>query len=116
MMSTMQTLVRPFLSWDVSSFLKNSEKQLKDWGGGIILIIGVVMIIASVWQIASGLMSHGKKQTNWAIALLLLIVGGAFVAGGWGFVSNIASGGKKTIEDLGSGSIVIPNWIPKRPF
>ena len=115
-MSTMQTLVRPFLSWDVTNFLDNSKEQLQKWGGGIILIIGVVMIIAAVWQIASGLMSHGKKQTNWAIALLLLIVGGAFVAGGWDFVSNIASGGKKTIEDLGSGSTVIPNWIPKRPF
>ena len=114
-MSTMQILARPFLTWDLTSFLSNAENQLKAWGGGIILIIGVAMIIAAVWQIASGLMSHGKKQTNWAIALLLLIVGGAFAVGGWGFVFNIAQGGKKTIEELG-GATVIPNLIPKRPF
>lgn len=114
-MSTMQILVRPFLSWDLTNFLENSKEQLEKWGGSIILIVGVVMIIAAVWQIASGLMSHGKKQTNWAIALLLLIVGGAFIAGGWSFVSNIAEGGKRTLEDLG-GATVIPNWIPKRPF
>ena len=89
------------MAWDLGSFLQNATETLKQWGGYLIILIGVVMVIASVYQIAKGLISHGKTQTNWAIAIILLILGGAFMVGGFSFVSNIASGGKKTIEDLG---------------
>lgn len=98
------------MSWDVESFLNNSKNAIVKWGNILIILIGVIMIIASVWQIASGLMSHGKKQTNWAVTILLLIIGGAFMAGGFGFMENIASGGKKTIEDLGSGGGTMIPW------
>jgi uncharacterized membrane protein len=98
-MSVLKTMVP--MAWDLGSFLQHSTETLKQWGGYLIILIGVVMVIASVYQIAKGLISHGKTQTNWAIAIILLILGGAFMVGGFSFVSNIASGGRKTIEDLG---------------
>lgn len=99
-------------AWDLGTFLQNATQTLKDWGGYLIILIGVVMIVFAVYLIAKGLMSHGKGgQTSWAVAIILLILGGAFMVGGFTFVSNIASGGKKTIEDLGGGTI-----IPLLPF
>lgn len=89
------------MAWDLGSFLQNATETIKQWGGYLIILIGVVMVIAAVYQIAKGLMSGGKTQVNWAVAIVLLILGGAFMVGGFSFVSNIASGGKKTIEDLG---------------
>jgi hypothetical protein len=95
------------MSWDLGSFLQNAAKTLKTWGGYFIILIGVVMVVASVYQIAKGLISHGKGPgTNWAVAIALLILGGAFMTGGFAFVANIAGGGKKTINDL--GQTVIP--------
>lgn len=90
------------LDWDLTSFLTNSTNQLQTWGGLVISLIGVIMIIAGVYQLAKGLMSQGRGQTNWAVVVLLIIVGGAFIAGGWKLVSDIASGGEKTIRDLGN--------------
>ena len=94
------------MAWDLGSFLQNATETIKQWGGYIIVLIGVVMVIVAVFKIASGLISHGKTQVSWPVAIILLILGGAFMVGGFTFVSNIASGGKKTIEDL--GQTIIP--------
>lgn len=104
--------------WSITAFLENLSDQLVEWGGLIMLLLGVVMVIVAVYQIASGLMSHGKKQTNWFVAAGLLLLGGALVAGGgagtWTWVTDIAAGGKNTIDDLGSqgnGGTII-NMLP----
>ena len=94
------------MAWDLGSFLQNATETIKQWGGYIIVLIGVVMVIVAVFKIASGLISHGKTQVSWPVAIILLILGGAFMVGGFTFVSNIASGGKKTIEDLGKQTII----------
>lgn len=93
------------MDWDIGTFLQNATSTIKNWGGLIIILIGVVMVIAAVWKAAHGLMSHGKTQTNWVIVIILLVLGGAFMVGGFTFVSHIASGGKKTLEDLGGNAI-----------
>ena len=99
-------------SWDLGSFLQNATNTLKTWGSYVIILIGVVMIIASVYQIAKGLMSQGKGQPpNWAVTIILLILGGAFMVGGFSFVSNIASGGKTTIDQLGNGGGTILPYL-----
>lgn len=92
------------LAWDIGTFLNNTKSTIQSWGGSLIVLIGVIMVIVSVYKIASGLISHGKQQTNWAVAIILLIVGGAFIAGGWSFVSSVAAGGEKTLNDLGNGA------------
>lgn len=97
-------------NWDLGSFLAGATNSIKGWGSLVIILIGIIMVIASVYQIAKGLMSRGRTQTNWGVVVLLLLVGGAFMVGGFEFVSNIAEGGKKTIEDLGggAGNMIIP--------
>lgn len=95
-------------TFSIGKFLESSTETLKKWGGYLIVLIGVVMIVASVVQIAKGLMSKGGQPTNWAVVVLLLLLGGAFFAGGFEFVSRIAKGGQKTIEDLGSGGTILP--------
>lgn len=103
----MMNLLSMPMSWDLGSFLQNAASTLKTWGGYLIVLIGVVMVVWSVVMIARGLISHGKTQVSWPVAIILLILGGAFMVGGFSFVSNIASGGKKTIEDLGNGTILM---------
>ena len=93
------------MDWDIGTFLRNATSTIKSWGGLVVILIGVVMVIAAAWKAAHGLMSHGKVQTNWAIVIILLVLGGAFMVGGFTFVANIASGGKKTLEDLGGNAI-----------
>lgn len=93
----------PTLAWDLGTFLQNAANTLKQWGGYLIVLIGVVMIIVGIYQIAKGFISHGKTQTNWFVAIALLILGGALMVGGWSWVAGIASGGKQTIDDLGNG-------------
>lgn len=103
----MMNLLSMPMAWDLGSFLQNATSTLKTWGGYLIILIGVVMVVWSVVMIARGLISHGKTQVSWPVAIILLILGGAFMVGGFSFVSNIASGGKKTIEDLGNGTILM---------
>lgn len=103
----MMNLLSMPMAWDLGSFLQNATSTLKTWGGYLIILIGVVMVVWSVVMIARGLISHGKTQTSWPVAIILLILGGAFMVGGFSFVSNIAAGGKHTIEDLGDGTILM---------
>lgn len=90
--------------WDINTLLANLSKTLQSWGGGIVILLGIVMMIVGVWQVATGLMSHGKKQTNWFVAIGLLILGGALSMGGWTLIKSFASGGKKTLDDLAAGN------------
>lgn len=103
----MMNLLSMPMAWDLGSFLQNATSTLKTWGGYLIILIGVVMVVWSVVMIARGLISHGKTQVSWPVTIILLILGGAFMVGGFSFVSNIASGGKQTIEDLGNGTILM---------
>ena len=98
-------------AWDIGSFLENSAAQIKEWGGLIIILVGIVMIITASVKIAMGLANHGKQQVNWFLLILLFLIGGAFSVGGYSFVSNIAEGGKKTIEDLGGGVIIVEHQL-----
>lgn len=103
----MMNLLSMPMAWDLGSFLQNATSTLKTWGGYLIGLIGVVMVVWSVVMIARGLISHGKTQVSWPVAIILLILGGAFMVGGFTFVADIASGGKQTIDELGNGTILM---------
>lgn len=97
---------RLFATFDVTQFLTNATAKLKEWGGALLILIGVVMMIVAIWKIASGLISHGKKQVSWAVCIIMLILGGALASFGagasaWDWIQKIAEGGKNTIDDLG---------------
>lgn len=88
-------------NWDLTSFLNNSQKQVKIWGGAFLSLVGIVGVVYAAFQIVSGLMSQGKKQVSYGSQAILLLISGALATTGLTLVMNIAAGGKKTIEDLG---------------
>lgn len=95
-------------NWSVTNFLNNVNSQLRSWGGVIVAIIGVIMVIVAIWNIGKGLMGGGRGQVNWVLNIILFLVGGALAfTGGWGLVESIADGGASTLNELGgSGTIV----------
>lgn len=88
--------------WDVGSFLTNSTDQLKTWGGLVISLLGVILIIVGVFQLVKKFISPQQGGGGWAMPIVMIIVGGALLTGGWALLAKIAGGGQKTIEDLGS--------------
>lgn len=95
------------LDWDIGSFLMNLTAKVKEWGGYLIILLGVVMIIVGVCKLAAKLWSKGQSQTHWGTVIALILVGGALMAGGFTLVATIAEGGKKTIMDIG-GTVLLP--------
>lgn len=107
-MGLMSLGMGPTATFDIEKFLTNSATKLKQWGGLLLILIGVIMMIVAVVKVASGLISHGKKQVSWVVCIIMFILGGAlcsFAAGpeAWAWIQGIAEGGKQTIDDLGSG-------------
>ena len=106
-MVSLQQLVNTMSGWSVNNFLTNLNKNLNLWGGLLIVVVGLVMVIVAVINIAKVLMSSGRGQTNWVLNIVLFFIGGALAfGGGWGLVQGISQGGSDTLNDL--GKIVIP--------
>lgn len=90
--------------WTLENFLTNAFKKLKGWGGILVTIIGIVMLVAGIYQVAKGLISHGKTQVSWPIAIILILLGAALAfAGVWALMGDIGTGARGTIEALGEG-------------
>lgn len=82
-----------FLDWTINNVLRKLRTNLRSWGAGLMMIVGVVMIIFGIFKIAQGMISHGKTQVNWVINILLIIVGALFCAGSTFFNSLTESNG-----------------------
>lgn len=106
----MNSLLLSPMAWDIGTFLKNATTTFQFWGGLLISLIGVVLVIYSVIMGAKYFMSKGQSQDGPVKIFVCLLVGGALFAGGWRLISEIAKGGEKSIRDMGSGSggIVMP--------
>lgn len=94
--------------WSVQNFLTNTNSTLRTWGGIIVSIIGVVMVIVAIFNIGKGLMGGGRGQVNWVLNIILFLVGGALAfGGGWGLVESASKGGSDTLNQLGTGQAII---------
>lgn len=99
------------LTWDLGTFLDNATKTLKNWGGLLFALLGVVCIIIGIYKIVKGLITHGQngQPVNWLVAIGLIIVGGVLVtAGSFAFIQGIAEDQKTTIEKLGGVTTILP--------
>ena len=91
--------------WSVQNFLDNTNSTLRTWGGVIVSIIGVVMVIVAIFNIGKGLMGGGRGQVNWVLNIILFLVGGALAfGGGWSLVQDVSKGGSDTLNQLGTGT------------
>ena len=89
-------------AWDIDAILGGLNTTLRSWGGLLVVIIGLVMVIVAVFKIAKGLISHGKSQTNWVVNIVLFFVGGALCfGGGWGLIEGVSKGGDATLQHIG---------------
>lgn len=106
-MFSLQNFANTMSGWSINNFLTNLNKNLNLWGGLLIVVVGLVMVIVAVIKIAKGLMSSGRGQTNWVLNIVLFFIGGALAfGGGWSLVQGISQGGSDTLNDL--GKIAIP--------
>lgn len=100
------------LGWDIGTFLQKAKEAMIKWGGYLIMLIGVILIIVAVYQLAKKFIApQSAGPGGWATPIMMLIIGGALAVGGWQFIYNIAQGGKKTIEDLGTGGTYIVPFV-----
>ena len=86
---------------DLDTFASGANECAYSWGGTILIIIGIALIIAGVYKIAKGLMSGGRAQVNWLVCLLCLAIGGALVFSQLAY--DIGNGANATLYDMGSG-------------
>lgn len=106
-MVSLQQFAQFMSGWSINNFLTNLNKNLNLWGGLLIVVVGLIMVIVAVIKIAKGLMSSGRGQTNWVLNIVLFFLGGALAfGGGWSLVQGISQGGSDTLNDL--GKIALP--------
>lgn len=98
--------------FSIPKLLSNSVTKLQEWGGLLVILLGVVLIIWAVIQVVKAFLDQGRGQANWFSIVLMFLLGGAFMTGGWGFVEKLSSGGQATIEELGTGSAVYVSTVP----
>lgn len=96
-------------AWDITTFLDNAQAQLKIWGGGLLVLLGVAGLIWGGALAIKKLMSNGPQQggANWGQIILLILVGGGFAAGGWSLINTIGSGGQTSLLELGGGTALL---------
>lgn len=112
MFSHQQQFVTLMSGWSVNNFLTNLNKNLNLWGGLLIVVIGIIMVIVAVVKIAKGLMSSGRSQTNWVLNIVLFFLGGALAfGGGWSLVQGVSQGGSDTLNDLGKMALPILSFL-----
>jgi uncharacterized membrane protein len=95
-----------FMSWDLGTFFSNLTSKAKEWGGYLLVLLGVVLLIAGIVQIVKAFMSHGRGQTNWLMVGGMILVGGFLCATGGGLaafnnVQKLANVGSGTLDALG---------------
>ncbi|MCJ0875205.1 hypothetical protein [Streptomyces sp. AP-93] len=100
----------PSAAWDLTSFLQNAKFQIQDWGGLLLMLLGVVGLIWGGVLLIKKLMANPQSagnQQGWGTVALLILVGGALTTGGWSLIETIGSGGQQTITDLGGGTVIV---------
>ena len=87
--------------WSITNLLENLTSSMQVWGGLLIALIGIVLIIAMAVIGRIKLISGGCQKWGWPLIIVGLFIGGVFFVGGLPTIMEIASGGHATINDLG---------------
>ena len=91
--------------WSPTQALEHGANNATVWGGLIIVILGVILIVLGAYRCFKNLKDHGKGQTSWAVAVACLVLGGVMAFGGWAlFGGTIAAGLADTARNWGTPS------------
>ena len=93
--------------FNLNDLLTNLIKKAKSYGGGLIIVIGIIMIVVAGFKIGKGLMTQGKPNAqpiNWFLCAGLILVGGTFAFGGFTSLSNLSKTVGQTVDDLSGDS------------
>lgn len=92
--------------WSIESLLENGQKVGEGIGGGILTLMGLVGIVMSVIFFVSKLLSEQSRR-GWGTIIVLFIAGGLCLTGGIYLFMEMASGFQTSIEQLGTGAILL---------
>lgn len=98
--------------WDLRSFFENAGDYARVIGGGFLALLGVIGVIYGGYLLIKKLMAGQQNQDSWVKIAALIIIGGALMATGANLIFTIARGGQRTIEDLGSGMVLLQTFMP----
>lgn len=102
----------PTGAWSVLEALENGAAFVKEAGGGVLILMGLVALVWGGVLALKKLMAGQGNQTSWGTIILLIILGGAIAVGGFALIFEIGSGGKQTIEDIGGGTLLFNPIAP----
>lgn len=98
----------------IDNLITGGQNKAQTWGGGILILMGIVGLVWAGVQLIRKLMADPQKQQQmlgYPAILALVLVGGGLSVGGYQLMSTVGSGGQQTIEDLGnsggSGAIML---------
>lgn len=96
-------------AFDLGSLLRNGKTLASTLGGLFLILMGLVAVIMAGVFLITKLMkgSQGQSKHGWGQIIALGVVGGAIFTGGLTFLLNISSGAQTTIEQLGTGVILL---------
>ena len=91
--------------WDLGSFFSNLTTKGKEWGGYLLVFLGVILIVVGVVKVVMAFVSK-RSQTNWFATIGMILVGGFLAAAGVGSaafdkVNKLANVGAGTLDSLG---------------
>lgn len=94
--------------WSIEKFAENAKEKIGSWGGLIIVLMGLLMMVVGAVKIGKGLMSHGQGQpTNWVINILLVVAGGCFAVFGFNLFRNFGEMAAKDLNELGQMAFML---------
>ena len=94
--------------WDLEQFAENAKEKIAQWGGLIIILLGLLMMVVGAVKIGKGLMTHGQGQpTNWVINILLVVAGGCFAVFGFNLFRNFGEMAAQDLEQLGTQCVLL---------
>lgn len=93
--------------FDAIGFLKQLFRWLQQFMIPAIALGGLILIGYSVLKTVKNFTGDERTHTSWMRIFAMLIVGGGMLFGGLAMLQDLAGGGVKTIEDMGTGGLLL---------
>jgi uncharacterized membrane protein len=83
----------------LGDMLNNALSSFKTWGGVIIMIFGVVMLVMAAYKIFQKF-NNAQAPDSWVKLALMILVGAAFLIGGLSVLEGFGQSGQDTLNEF----------------